>query len=150
MDGLSATASVIAVIQITQSVGRFLKALYRDVRNARTEIERLYDSVTSLEFVTKELDGLLKRHDTGLLNASLLEDPHGPLKQALLELKTLKDRLDVQVVDGSRFEKMKLSTKHSAKRSVGWHFKKDEVLAVAVRLEKHVSTLMMNTTVNIL
>ena len=129
MDDPSAAASVIAVIRIIQSVDRFLKDLYRDFRDAQTEIERLYDSVISLEIVTKELDGLLKRHDAGLLDVLLLEDLHGPLEPALSELKAVKDRLKVQVIDSSRFEKMKLSVKHSAKRSVGWHFKKDEVLA---------------------
>ena len=151
MDGLSAAASIIAVIQITHAVAGALKDLYRDVRDARVEIERLYDSVTSVEIVTNALDDLLKRNDgVGILNASLLEDPHGPLKQALLELETVKDRLEVKVADGSRFEKMKLSAKQSLKRSVGWHFKKEEVLAIAARLEKRVSTLTTNNTLNTL
>ena len=96
MDGLSAAASVIAVIQIAQSIGGFLKDMYRDIREARTEIERLYDSVISLEIIAKGLEDLLKRRGIEMMNASLLEDPQGPLKQALSELKIVKEILDVE------------------------------------------------------
>jgi SMC interacting uncharacterized protein involved in chromosome segregation len=148
MDGLSAAASVIAVIQMSQIIGGFLKDLYREIRRARTEIERLYDTVISLEIIAKGLEDLAKRRALGM-NASLLEDPQGPLKQALKELKNVKEKLDVQIVDGSQFEKTKLSVKQSMKRSLRWPF--DEgVLAILGRLENQRSSLLMSTAVNTL
>jgi hypothetical protein len=75
MDGLSAAASVIAVIQMSQIIGGFLKDLYREIRHARTEIERLYDTFIRLDIIAKGLDDLAKRRALGMMNASLLEDP---------------------------------------------------------------------------
>jgi hypothetical protein len=149
MDGLSAASSVIAVIQITQFVGVFLRDLYRDIRNARAEIERLYDSVVSLEFVAKGLDDLVERRGIAIVNSVLLEDPNGPLKQALSELPRVKEKLEVQTVDGL-FEKLKLSVSQSRERSLKWPFKKEEVLHIVARLESHKSTLVLDVGVNTL
>ena len=149
MDGLSAAASVIAVIQITQSVRLFLRGLYRDIRDARTEIERLYDSVVSLEIIAKGLDDLLKRQGVEMMNKSLLEDQQGPLKKALSEVKAVKEKLDVQVVN-SRFKKMALSVKDSVKRSLKWPFNKEEVLDIVARLDNHRSNLLLDVDINTL
>jgi hypothetical protein len=149
MDGSSVAASVIAVIQITQSVGLFLRDLYRDIRDARTEIERLYDSVVSLESIAKGLDDLLKRRGVEMMNKSVLEDPQGPLKKALSEVKAVKEKLDVQVVN-SRFEKIALSVKESVKRSLKWPFKKEEVLDIVARLDNHRSILLLDVDIDTL
>ena len=45
MDGLSAAASVVAVIQIAQAVGSALKDYYQGVRDSREDIQKLYNSV---------------------------------------------------------------------------------------------------------
>lgn len=149
MDGISVAASVIAVIQITQSVGLFLRDLYRDIRDARTEIEQLYDSVVSLEIIAKGLDDLLKRRGVEMMNKSLLEDPQGPLKKALSEVKAVKEKLDAQVVN-SRFEKIALSVKESVKRSLKWPFKKEEVLDIVARLDNRRSNLLLDVDINTL
>jgi hypothetical protein len=150
MDGLSAAASVIAVIQIAQTIGGFLKDLYRDIRDARAEIGRLYDAAISLEIIAEGLDDLVKRRGIGMMNTSLLEDPQGPLQQALSELKMVKEKLDVEIVAGTRFEKLKLSVQKSVKQSVKWPFKKEEVLNIVARLENYKSSLLLDVDVNTL
>ena len=137
------------MIQITQFVGVFLRDLYRDIRNARAKIERLYDSVVGLEIVAKGLDDLVERRGIAIVNSVLLEDPNGPLKQALSELQRVKEKLEVQTIDG-RFEKLKLSVSQSRERSLKWPFKKEEVLNIVARLESHKSTLVFDVGVNTL
>jgi hypothetical protein len=143
---LGAAASVLAVIQMTQTVGLLLRDLYKDIRDARADIERLYESIVSLEIIAKGLDDLVKQR--ALKHLALLEDPKGPLKAAFAELKKLKEKIDVQI-DG-RFERLKLSVKKELKRSLKWPFKKEEVLAIVARLENLKSSLTLETGVNTL
>ena len=49
MDGLSGTASVIAVIQITTSISSALMDYYATVRDAKEEMQKLYHAIKSLE-----------------------------------------------------------------------------------------------------
>jgi hypothetical protein len=148
MDGFSAAASVLAVIQITQFVGVRLRDLYRDIRHARAEIERIYDAVVSLEILARRLDVFVKEKHVKL-DSALLAAPQGPLKQVLSELGVVKDKLEVQSVDG-RFEKLKLSVSQSRERSLKWPFKKEEVVNIVARLESHKSTLVLDVGVNTL
>jgi hypothetical protein len=147
MEGLGVAASVIAVVQITQSLGVLLRDLYRDVRDARAEIEQLYDSIVAFEIIAKGLDDLMKRRSNMVMNPALLEDPQGPLNQALSELKVVKEKLEVQTVDG-RFEKMRFSVEQSVKRSLKWPFKKGEVMTIVERVKNYKSNLMMDAVVN--
>ena len=150
MDGLSAAASVIAVLQIAQSIGSLLRDMYRNVRHARPQIENLYDSIISLEAIVKGLDGLVRRRGMGMINAALLEDAQGPLKRALCELQIVKKKLDIRAVGDSLFGKMKPSFKESVKRSFHWPFAKEEVLAIVEKLENYKSSLLMDVTINTL
>jgi hypothetical protein len=147
MEGLSVAASIIAVVQITQSLSALLRDLYRDVRNARAEIEQLYDSIVTFEIIAKGLDDLMKRRSNMVMNPALLEDPQGPLNQALSELKEVKEKLEVQTIDG-RFEKKRFSVGQSVKRSLKWPFKKGEVMTIVERVKNYKSNLMMDATVN--
>jgi hypothetical protein len=61
MDGLSGAASVIAVIQIAQSVASGLKDYYEGVRDARADIRKLYNSTKGLEAILSTIQGLLNR-----------------------------------------------------------------------------------------
>jgi hypothetical protein len=150
MDGLSAGASIIAVVQMTQVVCKTLRDFYRDMRDARAQINQLYDAVVSLESILGEMGKIVERSGEDMINSALLTDPDGPLKQAQSDLATIKEKLQVRVSDGSRFEKVKLSMKQSAKRSFGWPFKKEEVMGIVTRLESHRKILMDDATVNTL
>lgn len=150
MDGVSTVASVIAVVQITQAVGKALRDFYRDLRDARSEIEQLYDSVVSLETIAKGLESLVAKSGQDMMNVALLEDPEGPLKKALKELQSVKTTLGVEVLAGSTFQKIKLSVRKELRRSIGWPFKKGDVMAIVQRLESHRNILMMDISVNTL
>ena len=56
----------------------------------------------------------------------------------------------LKVVDGSRFEKLKLLVTQSVKRSLKWPFKKEEVLNIVARLEIQKSSLLLDVDVNTL
>jgi hypothetical protein len=89
----------------------------------------------------------MKRRSNMVMNPALLEDPQGPLNQALSELKVVKEKLEVQTVDG-RFEKMRFSVEQSVKRSLKWPFKKGEVMTIVERVKNYKSNLMMDAVVN--
>lgn len=146
ISALGAGASVIAVVQMTQTVRLLLRDLYKDIRHARADIERLYESIVSLEIIAKGLEGLVKQ--CALMHSELLENPNGPLRTVLTELEILKENLDVQI-DGT-FERLKLSIRKELKRSLKWPFKKEEVLAIVARLENLKSSLTLETGVNTL
>jgi DNA integrity scanning protein DisA with diadenylate cyclase activity len=151
MEPVSAAASVIAVIQITQTVGVFLRDLYRDIRNARAEIERIYDAVVNLETIARKLDKLAKQQNRVVLDSALLTDPNGPLQQALSELERVKKKLDVPSVEvDGRFQKVKLSISQSRKRSLKWPFEKEEVMNLVVRLESQKTTITLEVGVDTL
>lgn len=150
MDGLSAAASIIAVLQVAQAVGSLLRDTYRNVRHARPQIENLYGSIISLDVIVKGMDALVKRRGMEMINATLLEDARGPLKRALCELQIVKTKLEVQTVGDGLFGKTKLSVKESVKRSFHWPFEKKEVLAIVEKLENYKSSLLMDVTINTL
>lgn len=146
ISALGAAASIIAVIQMTQSVGLLLRDLYKNTRDARADIERLYESIVSLEIIVKGLDDLAK--ESPLTHSALFENLKGPLQTIFTELEGLKEKLEVQA-DG-KYERVKLSMRKEVKRSLKWSFQKDEIVATAARLENLKSSLTLETGVNIL
>lgn len=139
MDGLSAAANIIAVLQLTQAVAVGLRTFYRHVRDARAEIDKLYSTIIGLEIIFKRLDSLSKQSGHELLDSILWSDPQGPLKQASNELILLKDQLEVQHSKKQQLEKVMKSLRISWK----WPFKQDEIASIVNRLEGHKSTLLL-------
>jgi hypothetical protein len=136
MDGLSSAASVIAVIQIAQSIGSALKDYYESVRDAREDIRKLYDSVKSLEIILSTIQNLLNlRRDEALLNSALLKGPSGPLKQAELELQKLNTQLKILPSHQRGLGK--------ALRSLTWPFFKKDVEKAVVCIDRHKSSLIL-------
>ncbi|RDL32416.1 uncharacterized protein BP5553_08872 [Venustampulla echinocandica] len=105
MDGLSAASSVIAVVQIAQSIGSALKDYYEGVRDARDDIKKLYNAVTSLQAILFSLHHILNRESgQPFLDETLLINPSGPLRQAKLELHKLQlkpKKKDIEKVAGT-------------------------------------------------
>jgi hypothetical protein len=130
MDGLGAAASIIAVLQIAQSIGSALKDYYEDVRDAREDIRKLYDSVRSLETILSTAQSIVRR-EGHLLNAALFTDTPGPLKQSELELEKLRDDLKPRT--------------HFAKKvqSLTWPFKKNDTEKTVVAIDRHKSNLTL-------
>jgi uncharacterized phage infection (PIP) family protein YhgE len=133
MDGLSGAASVIAVIQIAQSVASGLKDYYEGVRDARSDIRKLYSSIKGLEAILSTIQDLLNRGDAGL--AELKQSLESPLRQSELDLTKL--RLDLQ---GSQEKLQKFGR---AAQSLAWPFKKKDVEKTVKGLERNKSALML-------
>jgi hypothetical protein len=149
MEPLGAAASIAAVIQITQSLGLILRSLYQNIVHARTEIEKLYDSVISFELILKELRTLGEQRRQGMVNITLLQHAQGPLEKATSQLASLKEKIGVQTLDG-RFEKRKLSTRQGTLRSLSWPFKKGEVVTIVQTLDELKQTLIFYVGVSTL
>jgi hypothetical protein len=67
MDGLSAAASIIAAVQIAQSVGSALRDYYQGVRDARKDINALHSSIKNLELILVDPETLARRENIGVL-----------------------------------------------------------------------------------
>jgi hypothetical protein len=86
MDGLSVAASIIAVIQISGQVIDLCHAYYSEVKDARTDIQRLRDEMTSLRDVLSKLCDLAKTPgSTELSIFGLLNQPDGPVQRCLTD-----------------------------------------------------------------
>jgi uncharacterized phage infection (PIP) family protein YhgE len=79
MDGVSAAASIIAVIQIRQTVATILKDYYSGVRDARKDIQRLYNTINRLEAILTCINDLASTYNGRLLSSVLLQNLHSPL-----------------------------------------------------------------------
>lgn len=135
MDGLSAAASVIAVIQIAKAVGSVLKDYYGAVRDARGEIKQLYHSVNSLEAILSCIEDLKVRHGDKLVSSDLLDNPDGPLQKSNVELKTLQEKLVDKAKSRSRFKQ--------AFDSLKWPFQKGDVEKAVSNIDRHKSALQL-------
>src|SRR6187402_3910077 len=94
MDGLSAAASIIAVIQIAKSVGSGLKDYYEGIRDAREDIQKLYRAIKSLETILERIQELLSLPRYQYSNCETLSaDQDGLLKQCQEELEIIASKL---------------------------------------------------------
>jgi len=133
MDSLSGAASLIAVIQIAQSVASGLKDYYEGVRAARDDIRKLYNSTKGLESILSTIQDILNRGDEALAKSKKSLEPS--LRQS--ELDPTKLRFDLQ---GS-CEKFQRFGK--AAQSLAWPFKKKVVERTVTALERNKSALML-------
>src|SRR4051812_11175285 len=96
MDGLSAAASVIAVIQISGGFFDLCRTYYLEARDARKDIKRLRDEVTTLQDVLTSVADLAEAPGSAkLLILGLLNQPDGPLQQCGTELEVLATKLEI-------------------------------------------------------
>jgi hypothetical protein len=96
MDGVSAAASVVAIIQISGQVFALCQSYYSGVKSAREDIGRLRDEVTSLQDVLTNIKDLADAPGSAKLSIlDLLNQPDGLIQQCATELKELKTKLDL-------------------------------------------------------
>jgi hypothetical protein len=136
MDPLSGVASVVTVIQIAQIVGSALMDYYGDVRDARDDIQKLYNSVRSLEAILSCIQDILNRkHGEPLLSSAPFTNPSGPLRQSELELHKLRLELNVSPKSQWGFGK--------TVQSLTWPFKKKDVEKTVVTIDRHKASLTL-------
>ncbi|KAH6708890.1 hypothetical protein BKA61DRAFT_696799 [Leptodontidium sp. MPI-SDFR-AT-0119] len=139
MKPLSGAASVIAIIQIAQSIGAALKGYYESVRDAREDIQKLYDAIRSLETILYSFKRIYTRHNgQDLVSVTVFIDDVGPLKQTQAELMKLRAEFDADPLSDpttKRFGK--------AVRALVWPFKKKDVERIVVLNEQHKGSLSL-------
>jgi len=139
MDGLSAVASVIAVIQISAQVFDLCRTYYLNVKDARKDIQRLRNEVNSLQDILVNVADLANETQSPLLQTlGLINQRDGPLAQCRLELTALLAKLD----PGEGTSKVKL-----ALRSLKWplHSKEIDLVLLAIGRYKSSFALALST-----
>ena len=137
MDGLSAAASIIAVIQITASLAGVLKDYYTGVRDSRGDIQRLYYSMNSLRVVITAIKQLNDRCEKSLLLSALLTAQEGPLQSVFTELKRIELKLGPSPKDKTA----------RALRSLKWPFRKADMEKMVFSIDSNKATLALQFTI---
>lgn len=132
MEPLGGVASVIAVVQLAESVVGLCSKYASGVRNAKKDIERLKGEVNAVVGVLKEVDTVLKRQGSA---ADVLKEPIAQCEAALAALKAHLD--PVQRPQSSNWAPTVRAFADRAKlrmRLLKWPFESGDV-------EKHVAIL---------
>jgi ankyrin repeat domain-containing protein 50 len=133
MDGISAAASIIAVIQISGQVINLCRTYYSGVRGAKMDIQRLREEITSLQTVLTKVADLANAPDAAKLSTlDLLNQPDGPAQQCLTELITLAAKLN----PGQGKDTMK----QFGLRALKWPFSSKDVDKTITTIERHKAT----------
>ena len=98
MDPLSITASVIAVIQITNSVLLGCYRLRGQIKDAESEISKIIDEAEQLSSILEHVNSILEEDSTNAASilaplAAESEDGKGPLNSIKAALTELKDKI---------------------------------------------------------
>jgi hypothetical protein len=139
MDGLSAAASVIAVIQISAQVFDLCRTYYLNVKDARKDIQRLRNEMNSLQDVLVNVVDLANAPESASLKIlNLVNKQDGPLSQCQSELTALLEKLD----PGESTSKVKL-----ALQSLKWplHSKEIDQALLAIGRYKNSFVLALTT-----
>lgn len=136
MDGLSAAASLIAVLQVTSAVITICYSYRQGQKHSSREVIQLSDELSSLKDV---LDALLRlaeksgaSDDTArLATFELLAKPDGPLLNCQSELERLQAKLEPE------------SGWRAVKRSLVWPLKEGELRKALGALERLKGTMQL-------
>ena len=123
MDPLSVTASVIAILQLTGKVIKYLN----DVKDAPKECQQCTIEASNLQNLLINLRYRLEQGQTGdpwFTAVRTLNVENGPLDQYKQALKQLQSKVDV----GNGAQKIK--------RQLAWKFSKAEAAGILARIER--------------
>ena len=139
MDGLSAVASVIAVVQTSGLVFDLCRTYYLQVKDARKDIKLLRDEVTSLQDVLTTVADLAEDPRSAKQPIlSLLNQPDGPLKQCQKDLTSLAAKLDPG--------QGKHTMKQFGLRALKWPFSSKDVERFITIIGRHKATFNLALT----
>ncbi len=142
MDPLSITSSVIAILQLSNTVYTAAKEYYTGVKDAPKEIERLLDELKTFNDVLIHLSDIAakaEKNDKGsamqeishkgtcLPSVTKLLEPDAALRLCFAEMQQFMDRVTTQ--------------KSKMKKALKWPFQKEEVYQTIGRLQKLQSLL---------
>ncbi|KAG4414253.1 hypothetical protein IFR04_012625, partial [Cadophora malorum] len=139
MDGLSGAASVIAVIDISAKIFELCQTYVSAVKEARKDIQRLIDGVTSLQDVLTDVRDLAE--DSSLSRRSVfsrLNQHDGPVQQCERDLR----RLLVQLEPGEGEGRMR----RFGLRAFKWPFSSKDVDKRLQVINEHKATFTLALT----
>ncbi|KAJ6092101.1 NACHT and WD40 domain protein [Penicillium canescens] len=138
MEGISAAASVIGVIQLTGSIVKICCGYLQEMKNAREDIIALQRSITGLEgILQKLLESFQGRHATQLPTSSLLVNN---VTDCLSDLGALEKKIDPGRGKGM-MRKIGL-------RAFKWPLKRTEVDRIIQGLERYKSSFTLSLQVD--
>ena len=127
-DPLSVSASIVAVIQASVVVVRYL----RDVKGTPQDVSRLRMEIDSLQSVLLPVLQRLKQSEDGnLAPGRLIEAQNGPLQELHVMLEDLEKRLAPTA--GLR----------KARKAVSWPFQKSEIRDIVDAIERQKSLFIL-------
>ena len=136
MDGLSAAASVIAVIQVSSQIFDLCRTYYINVKDAREDIQRLRDEITALQDVLVNVADLTDDPKSASLKAlASISRKDGPLQVCQSELLALAARLD----PGEERGRMR----QFGMRALKWPFSSKEVDKILDSIGRHKSSFTL-------
>lgn len=133
MDGLSAAASLIAVIEISAKIASLCFQYSSAVKDARKDIERLERKVADLKGVLGGVKQLLDERDKSRLSAA--GELAGSLNDCFLRLERLKTQLDP--------ENTHKAMSRLGVRALKWPFTSKEVEKIVDDLERYKQTFIL-------
>jgi hypothetical protein len=135
MDGLSAAASVIAVIQISGSVASLCSEYFKAVKNAKNDIERLQGELNSLKTTLEGTLRLLQSSNGARLQTSqLLRDG---LRGCFSQLADLEKELKNKLNPGKTGKMMS----RFGVRALKWPFESKDIDAIIKTLKRYRDTV---------
>lgn len=106
------------------------------MRDAREDIQKLYDAVKSLETILQKIEDLIERGNLKLNDPTVFTNDTGPLRQAAKELEKLL--LDLELPKGKANK-----TIQKVFQSLVWPFRKKDVEKTVAAVERHKSSLVL-------
>lgn len=132
METLNEVASLIAVVKLASILLRTLKTYYCGVRSARSDIKRLFSTVSSLELLLLQIEGITNNDHTTSLS-ELLKNPQGPLELISIELEAVR----LAIVSPKK-AKAGFGT---LVKTLKWPLRSEDVMKTVGVIERHKSTL---------
>ena len=127
MDGVSSTASVIAVIDVSAKVVALCFQYSVAVKNASNDVQRLQEKVKDIRIILERLKLQLERSDGARLSAT------SQLTKSLEGCQKSLQGLKIQLEPGKTLKAMN----RLGVRALKWPFKSKEIEKIVTDLEKH-------------
>ncbi|KAL2047254.1 hypothetical protein N7G274_001273 [Stereocaulon virgatum] len=132
MDGLSAAASVISVVDIAAKVYSLCQNYILGVRHARQDILRLSTEVWAFREIVERVEELVQSPGALKLSTLALLDANGPMKQCAQQLSVVLEKLEPN-------EDMQ----RTGWRALKWPLKSEKVDQIIHDLERYKSTFSL-------
>jgi hypothetical protein len=139
MDGISAAASAIAVVQISMQAFDLCRIYYLEAKEARNDIQRLRDEVTSLQDVLTNVADLAEDPSSAeLLILNQLNQQDGPVQQCQRDLLGLVAKLETG--------RGKNQMKQFGLRALKWPFSNKDIEKLLMTIGRHKATFNLALT----